>query len=444
MSPFEQTVDRITDWIAGFDPVSLAVQVCALLLAFAAGLLFKRWYLGRFKLDSGPQGPSGLRRLTRRSVERIVQPLGMLLLVSASRGLLASFGFNVDLLDIAIPVLASLAAIRVAIYLLRKALGDREAVKAWEHVISGSVWVIVALHLLGWLEGVLGTLDALAMNIGEARISVLGVLKLLVMVSLMIGLALWLGQVLERRMSRSPHMSPTVRVGIAKFSKFFLLGLAVLIGLDSAGFDLSSLAVFSGALGVGLGFGLQRIASNFISGFILIADRSIKPGDVINIGNKFGWVQEMRARYIVVRNRDGEDTLIPNENLITSEVINWRYADPNVRMRIPVQISYSDDPEQALAILLEAAKANPRVLAEPAPAARLIEFADSGISLELRVWYNDPENGVANIRSDVNLAIWHAFKAAGITIPFPQRDVHIHDATGMPGRTLSAASDPAL
>jgi small-conductance mechanosensitive channel len=442
MSPFEQTMDRITAWIAGIDSVSLAAQICALLLAFAVGLLFKRWYLGRFQLDSTGEAPRGFRRLTRRSLERIVQPLGMLVLVSALRGLLTTFDFNVYLLDIAIPVLASLAAIRVAIYLVRKALGDSEAVKAWEHVISGSVWVIVALHLLGWLDGVLGTLDALAMNIGEARISVLGVLKLAVMVSLMIGLALWLGQALERRMTRSPHMSPTLRVGIAKFSKFFLLGLAVLIGLDSAGFDLSSLAVFSGALGVGLGFGLQRIASNFISGFILIADRSIKPGDVISIGTKFGWVQEMRARYIVVRNRDGEDTLIPNENLITTDVINWRYADPNVRLRVPIQISYGDDPEQALEILLEAAKANPRVLADPAPTVRLMAFADSGISLELRVWYNDPENGVANIRSDINLAIWRAFKQAGITIPFPQRDVHLHAAPSapLPAPTPSASS----
>jgi small-conductance mechanosensitive channel len=437
MSPFEQQYDRITAWLASFDPVSLAAQLCALALAFAVALLIKRWYLGRYRIEAGPNAPSGFKHLTRRSVERIVQPIGMLVLVSALRGLLATFGFNVHLLDIAIPVLASLAAIRVAIYLLRKALGDRQAVKAWEHVISGSVWGIVALHLLGWLDPVLGTLDALAIHLGETRISVLGVLKLMVMVSLMIGLALWVGQALERRMIRSPNMSPALRVGVAKFSKFFLLGLAVLIGLDSAGFDLSSLAVFSGALGVGLGFGLQRIASNFISGFILIADRSIKPGDVITIGTKFGWVQEMRARYIVVRNRDGEDTLIPNENLITTEVINWRYADPNVRLRVPVQISYGDDPEQALAILLEAAKANSRVLADPAPTVRLMAFADSGISLELRVWYADPENGVGNIRSDINLAIWRGFKQAGITIPFPQRDVHLHAASGMP---LAAAT----
>jgi len=447
MSPFEQLLDRITAWIAGFDPVSLVAQVCALLLAFAAGLLAKRWYLRRYR--GGPDAPAvaarGLRHLTHRSLERIVHPLGMLVLVSALRGVLATFGFNVHLLDIAVPVLASLAVIRVAVYLLRKALGDSRAVKAWEQVIAGCVWVIVALHLLGWLPAVLHTLDALAMTVGETRISLLSLFKLVVMVTLLIALAMWVSRVLERRLARSAHISRTMQVGIAKFAKFFLLALAVLIALDSVGFNLSSLAVFSGALGVGLGFGLQRIASNFISGFILIGDRSIKPGDVISIGTKFGWVQEMRARYIVVRNRDGEDTLIPNENLITSEVINWRYADPNVRMKIPVQISYRDDPEQALAILLEAARVNPRVLADPPPAARLIGFGESGIDLELRVWYNDPENGVANIRSDINLAIWRAFKAAGITIPYPQRDVHLHpvgapSATDAPGvRTTPSA-----
>jgi small-conductance mechanosensitive channel len=442
MSAFEQQRDLITAYLASFDPVSLVAQLCALLLAFAVGLLAKRWYLERYRDDDQPEEerPRGLRLLTRRSLERIVQPLGMLILVSALRGLLAVFGFNVYLLDIAVPILASLAVIRVAVYLLRKALVDSPALVAWEHAITGIVWGLVALHLLGWLPGVLGTLDALAMTVGETRISILSVLKLLLMVSLLVAVALWFSRLLERRVARSETISPALQVGIAKFSKFFLLTLAFLLALDSVGFNLSSLAVFGGALGVGLGFGLQRIASNFISGFILIADRSIKPGDVITIGTKFGWVEEMHARYIVVRNRDGEDTLIPNENLITSEVINWRFADPNVRLRVPVQISYNDDPEQALAILLEAAKVNPRVLDDPAPAARLIEFADSGISLELRIWYNDPENGVANIRSDINLAIWRAFKEAGITIPYPQRDVHLYPASGAP---LSAITPSA-
>jgi small-conductance mechanosensitive channel len=212
---------------------------------------------------------------------------------------------------------------------------------------------------------------------------------------------------------------------MVKLSKFLLLVLAFLLALDAVGIDLTALTVFGGAFGVGLGFGLQRIASNFISGFIVLFDRSIRPGDVITIGDKFGWVQELRARYVVVRDRDGVDRLIPNEMLITNEVINWSFSDRNVRLKIPVSISYDNDPEQALALLSEAAMANPRVLAEPEPATRLMAFGDNGIELELRVWIQDPQAGLANVRSDINLAIWRAFKAAGIVIPYPQRDLHI-------------------
>ncbi len=197
------------------------------------------------------------------------------------------------------------------------------------------------------------------------------------------------------------------------------------MALNAVGINLSSLAVFGGALGVGLGFGLQRIASNFISGFILVFDRSIKPGDIITVGDKFGWVEQLNARYVVVRNREGVDTLIPNENLITSEVINWSYADTNVRMIIKVQISYNDDPEQALALMLDCAKVSPRILTEPPPTVRLMAFADSGIELQLRVWIADMEKGTGEIRSAINLAIWRTFKENNITIPYPQRDLHI-------------------
>ncbi|MFP5408266.1 MAG: mechanosensitive ion channel family protein, partial [Gammaproteobacteria bacterium] len=174
-------------------------------------------------------------------------------------------------------------------------------------------------------------------------------------------------------------------------------------------------------------------ASNFISGFIVLFDRSIRPGDVITIDNKLGWVQELHARYVVVKDRDGVERLIPNEMLITNEVINWSYSDRNVRLKIPVSISYDNDPVQALALLDEAAKINPRVLEDPAPTSRLIAFGDSGIELELRVWIQDPEAGMGSVRSDINLAIWRAFKDAGIVIPYPQRDLHIR--SGLPERT---------
>ena len=199
------------------------------------------------------------------------------------------------------------------------------------------------------------------------------------------------------------------------------------MALNAVGIDLGALTVFGGALGVGIGFGLQRIASNFISGFILVFDGSIRPGNVISINDKFGWVQELRARYIVVRDRDGVETLIPNENLITTEVINWSYSDPRVRLKLPVQVSYADDPEQAMQILIGASEASGRVLRDPAPAARLMGFGEHGIDLELRVWIYDPQEGVANVRSDINLNIWKRFREAGITIPFPQHDLYVKE-----------------
>jgi small-conductance mechanosensitive channel len=231
--------------------------------------------------------------------------------------------------------------------------------------------------------------------------------------------------VIEQRLKGAPHLNISLRVALTKIAKFALLFIAFMMALTEAGLNLASLTVFGGALGVGIGFGLQKIVSNFISGFILLGDRSIRPGDVISVGNNYGWVKQLRARYIVVRNRDGVETLIPNENLVTTDVINWSYSDRRVRVRIPVQISYDDDPEQAMAIMEQAGTANNRVLKVPEPAVRLMEFADSGIALELRVWMTDPEEGVGNVRSDINLAIWRGFKEAGITIPYPQRDVHL-------------------
>jgi small-conductance mechanosensitive channel len=318
-----------------------------------------------------------------------------------------------------------LAIIRLAVYVLRKAFNVSPLLKSSENLLTGIIWFGVLLHLAGWLPGLLAVLEGLAMTVGETRISVLAVLKLILMVALAFTLAIWLAEFISQRVQRSTHISPSMQVGFAKFSKFLLITIAFLVALNAVGISLSSLAVFGGALGVGLGFGLQRIASNFISGFILVFDRSIKPGDIITVGENFGWVEQLNARYVVVRNREGVDTLIPNENLITSEVINWSYADTNVRMIIKVQISYDDDPEQALALLLKCANVSSRVLATPEPTVRLMAFADSGIDLQLRVWISDMEKGTGEIRSAINLAIWRTFKENNITIPYPQRDLHI-------------------
>jgi small-conductance mechanosensitive channel len=197
--------------------------------------------------------------------------------------------------------------------------------------------------------------------------------------------------------------------------------------------------VLTGAIGLGLGFGLQSIAANFVSGFVLLMDRSIKPGDVISLSGQagtstenFGWVQELRGRYVVVRDRDGVEMLVPNQQLISNAVINWSYTDPRIRLKLPIRVSYADDPELALQILLAACEGQRRVLHDPLPVSRLMHFGDSGIELELRFWISDPQDGVNNVRSDVNRAIWRLFKEHRITIPVAQHEVRVHNAVPDP------------
>jgi small-conductance mechanosensitive channel len=223
-----------------------------------------------------------------------------------------------------------------------------------------------------------------------------------------------------------------MRIGIAKFMQAFLVGLSVLVGLNAAGLDLTTLNVLTGAIGIGLGFGLQSIAANFVSGFVLLMDRSIKPGDVISFTGTmgtttegFGWVEELRGRYVVVRDRDGVETLVPNQHLINNPVINWSYTDPRVRLKLPVRISYKDDPELAMRLLIQATDGHRRIIREPMPVARLMQFGDSGIELELRFWIPDPQEGVNNVRSDVNRSIWRLFKEHGVTMPVAQREIRV-------------------
>ena len=435
----ERVLDYLTPqyWLELLQQPILWLQVLVLLLSLLGAWLLGR-QLRRYLQQGEPIAGQRLRRFTVSSVRRMLFPVVMLLLVLVGRSILEGLGYQTLILNVAVPLLLSLAAIRLLVYGLRKAYPDSPTLKAWEGIISSSIWILFALHLLDWLKPIMAGMDALALRIGETRISLLSTLELLLLVGVLMGVAFWISSALERRMRNSIHVTPALQVALAKFIKFFLLTLAFLLALNAVGIDLTTLTVFGGALGVGIGFGLQRIASNFISGFILVLDRSIRPGDVISIGGKMGWVEALRARYVVVRSRDGVETLVPNENLVTSEVINWSYSDPNVRVKIPVSISYHDDPEQAMAIMMQIAQANERVLAEPAPSVRLMEFGDSGIHLEMRVWVNDPEEGLGSVRSAINLAIWRAFKEAGITIPFPQRDVHVrYTEPGQGDRLLS-------
>jgi small-conductance mechanosensitive channel len=399
-----------------------------LCLALALGFASFSQYRVNQQWAKHPHLRTGFRRLLFSGGRRLIWAVSALLILLPAKLLLHLLQLPDHLLQLSIAIFGALAFIRLGVYLLRKAFGGNPLLKSTENVLAGAIWLAVMLYLLGWLPATLALMDDIGVTVGTTYISLLSTTKLVTVVILTFTIALWLAEFLNKQLRRMTHISPSLQVGFAKFIKFTLVALAFVLALNAVGFDLSSLAVFGGALGVGVGFGLQRIASNFISGFILVFDRSIKPGDVVTVGDNFGTVEQLHARYVVVRNRDGVDTLIPNENLITSEVINWSYADRNVRVLIKVQISYDDDPKTAMAILLECAKASTRVLQDPIPVVQLIDFADSGVELHLKVWIADPENGTDPVRSEINLAIWDGFKAAGITIPYPQRDLHLKSA----------------
>ena len=425
MELIDNLLQILEQWFNRFATIEGGIQLLTVIgCGTLAAVSHKKWQLFITRLLGDLEKQDFIQFLLRGS-NRIAFPMSMLLYLIATRFIIEQFGISVAVLNVFTPLLLSMAAIKFTIYVLRTGFSPSPALKAWEGFISLSVWGIVALHLIGWLPDVIQALDDLAISFGDSRLSLLSILQLLLAVVFFVVMASWLTRLIEKQASRSPHINASMQVMLTKISKFSLYGLAILFALKSVGIDLTAFAVFSGAIGVGIGFGLQRIFSNFISGFILLFDRSIRPGDVISIGDRFGWVQSLHARYVVVKDRDGVETLIPNENLITSEVTNWSYSDRAVRTRIPVQISYDDDPEYAMNLLIEATNDKPRILKSPEPAARLLGFGDNGIDLELRIWINDPEEGVANVVSDVNLSIWKSFKEHNISIPFPQRDVRI-------------------
>jgi small-conductance mechanosensitive channel len=391
----------------------------------ALGLSYGGWRLIRPRisvLEQKGAGPSVLAALFVRLL-----PSGLVIATSlAGYWALRAAGEYAEAL-VALTVLAGVLLLsRLGVFVLLRLLAPLRRMSLNERILGWAAWVLLLLLLLGRLGPVITAIDSVAIPLGNSRVSLLDAIRALLVLLLLVGGASYLGALIERRVLTLAQLPIGLRVGIGKLVRVLLVLIAVMLALSSVGLDLTTLTVIGGAVGVGLGFGLQRIASNFVSGFVLLGDRSIRPGDVITIGTRFGVVRELRARYVVVRDRDGVDTLIPNENIITSEVINWSYADRQVRLKLPVRISYRDNPRQAMALMERAASSHVRVEKEPVPAARLVGFAENGIDLELRFWIRDPEDGVNNIRSDVYLEIWDAFKAASITFPFPQRDVHLH------------------
>lgn len=298
-------------------------------------------------------------------------------------------------------------------------------------IVRYGAWVYVTLYVLGVLDEAVSILDAAAIRMGEFRLSALMIVQGVVIVGALFAFARFATRTTSDRIRRNDDISPSMQVLIVKVIQIAFYALAFFVGIRAIGIDLTGLAVLSGAIGVGLGFGLQKVVSNLVSGVIILLDKSIKPGDVISLGDTFGWIQTLGARYASVVTRDGKEYLIPNEDLITGQVVNWSHSNDYVRLDIHFGTAYSDDPHKVRALAIEAAKSVDRVLSIKAPVCHIVGFGDSSVDYILRFWISDPTGGLTNIRGNVFLAIWDSFQENGISIPFPQREVRmLEDKTG--------------
>jgi small-conductance mechanosensitive channel len=295
--------------------------------------------------------------------------------------------------------------------------------RAIARMVAIVVWTYVAAFILGITDDVAAFLDSVGFSVGAGRITALLLIKSVVVLGVTLWLAVSIGSFLEDRIQRSEELTPSLRVLIGKLLKISLIVLAAVIAMSGLGIDLTAFTIFSGAVGVGIGFGLQKVVSNFISGIIILMDRSIKPGDTISLGETFGWIRELRARFVSVVTRDGREYLIPNEDFITREVINWSFSNELVRLDVEFGVSYDSDPHQVSELAIEAARGVERVEPSRDPVCWMTRFGDSSLDFILRFWICDPQNGLTNIRGKVLLALWDAFKANAIVIPFPHREV---------------------
>jgi small-conductance mechanosensitive channel len=426
---WQDLLQQSTDWLHRYVlvPAFLAQIACVIVLWLAMRLVAPVLERGVLRLAT-PLAVGPLHSVTV-VLSRVARWIFLLLLLWFARVAFNDTGYRADVLRLAESLALVWVLIRVSSMLVR----DERLARA----VAVLAWVIAALNIAGLIEPVVGLLDAMAVPIGNFRLSLLLVLKGGVTLAIFIWIANALSRLADQRLRVFTPLTPAVQVLAAKLVRMTLLTLAVVLALGSIGIDLTAFAVFSGAIGVGVGFGLQKVVSNLVSGVILLMDRSIKPGDVIEIDDTYGSVIALNARYASVQTRDGKEFLIPNEDLITQRVTNWSFSSNLIRQHVKVGISYQSDPHQAIELALEAMRDVPRVLSEPAPNCLLVEFGDSTINLELRFWIIDPANGTANVRSEVMLKLWDLFQRQGIEIPSPQRELTLRNPEAL-ARAMNA------
>ncbi len=417
---------------------SLLSRTALIEAALVLGCLLAAWLVVR--LLRGATVQPGSTWFGDRIVDGALFPLLALLLALAARWALQHFWQGVVPLAVfrlVVPILLSLAIIRLTVRVLRITFPDSQLMRVFERSVSWVAWIAVVLWITGVLPLVMQELDDIKWKVGGTPISVRNIIEGLVTALLVLTLALWVSSLLEARLLRGATDNLSIRKMAANALRAILLFVGLMFALSAAGIDLTALGVLGGALGVGIGFGLQKLAANYISGFVILAERSMRIGDLVKVDGFEGRITDITTRYTVIRALNGRESIVPNEMLITQRVENSSLADPRVAMSTLVQVAYGSDLATLMPRLAQAVAAVPRVLADPAPAVQLSQFAADGLELTIAFWIADPEKGGGGVRSDVNLAILAELEAAGVEIPFPQRVMrHITDA---PADTLRTA-----
>jgi small-conductance mechanosensitive channel len=442
----QSLVDWMRDQMLSFDS---AIQALIVLGAVIPAILFGPHIRSLITSQVSPRVPFGILRRASNALAHVATPVALYVVLQIAVVVFKALERPSVIVEAMASLLAAWIVIRLVTLVIRSPF--------WSRLAFYLVWPIAALDAFGFLGPLLQQLDQLGFQLGTGEdgktnyFSALDVIRMLVVFLALFWIANTLNRFVKGRIEAVDELTPSLKALLAKVLDVLTPVMALLIALQLVGFNLATLTIFGGAVGLGIGLGLQRTISNFFAGFTLIADRSIKPGDVIEVADSFGWVTQMNARYVSIRTRDGMSHLVPNDKFIEDGVINWSHADRVVRLHAPFGVSYSSRDLRAICSMAEATVLEvDRVLKTPAPKCNVVEFGDSSVNFDLRFWINDPANGVANVKSAVFLAIWDKLHEMGVEIPFPQRDLHIKTAPAElfpdiaalePGRAQSKPSD---
>lgn len=419
--------DEIRVWLQDtLLDVNIAIQLGLIAVAILPALIFGPRLRHFVEHHTRERIRTGLARRLLTAAIALATPLALLAVLAIERVILGALDRPVHLLDAAISLMTAWIVIRAVTLIIRS--------RFWSKVAFYVAWPVAALDVFGLLDDVIAQLQALAIPLGETEagdpvdLSLFDILRTLIYFGVLFWAASFAGRAVNAQLERTDEISPALRALIAKILGFVLPIVALLIALQLTGFNLATLAIFSGAVGIGVGLGLQKTVANFAAGFTLLADKSIKPGDALEVDGQFGWVTDMQARYVSLRTRDGTEHLIPNEHFIANGVVNWSKSDRVVRQHAPFGVAYGTrDLKKVQDLAIAAALTVDRVVPDRTPVCNLMEYGDSSVNFDLRFWITDPQNGLSNVRSDVLLAIWESFHEHGIEFPFPQMDLHVKE-----------------